>query len=61
MIKNSYLLDFKNNNEKYSVNKNGIFINISTVRKATIKDISNFIYCMIHQRYPLMYLYKSCY
>lgn len=34
----------KNNNEKYSVNKNGIFINISTVKKNTIKDITNLIY-----------------
>jgi hypothetical protein len=34
----------KNNNEKYSVNKNGIFINISNVKRATIKDINNFIY-----------------
>ena len=34
----------KNNSEKYSVNKNGIFINISTVKKNTIKDITNLIY-----------------
>ena len=33
----------KNNNEKYSTNKNGIFINLSTLRKHTILEISNFL------------------
>ena len=36
----------KHNNEKYSVNKNGIFINISSLKQITIKEICNFIiYC----------------
>ena len=34
----------KNNNEKYSTNKNGIFINISTLKKTSIQEICNFIY-----------------
>ena len=34
----------KNNNEKYSTNKNGIFINLSTLKKNTIHEISNFLY-----------------
>ena len=34
----------KNNNEKYSTNKNGIFINLSTLKKNTIQEISNFLY-----------------
>lgn len=34
----------KNNNEKYSTNKNGIFFNLSTLRKNTIQEISNFLY-----------------
>jgi hypothetical protein len=34
----------KNNNEKYSTNKNGIFINISTLRKVTLLELSNFLY-----------------
>jgi hypothetical protein len=34
----------KNNNEKYSTNKNGIFINLSTLTKNTILEISNFLY-----------------
>ena len=33
----------KNNNEKYSTNQNGIFINISTLKKITINEICNFI------------------
>uniref|UniRef100_A0A6C0EXX5 NET domain-containing protein n=1 Tax=viral metagenome TaxID=1070528 RepID=A0A6C0EXX5_9ZZZZ len=33
----------KNNNEKYSTNKNGIFINLSTLKKCSIQEISNFI------------------
>ena len=33
----------KNNNEKYSTNKNGIFINISTLKKITISELCNFI------------------
>ena len=36
----------KNNNEKYSTNKNGIFINVSTLKKITINEICNFlIFC----------------
>jgi len=36
----------KNNSEKYSTNKNGIFINVSTLKKITITEISNFlIFC----------------
>jgi hypothetical protein len=34
----------KNNNEKYSINKNGIFFNLSTLRKITLQEISNFLY-----------------
>lgn len=34
----------KNNNEKYSTNKNGIFINLSTLQKKTIQELSHFIY-----------------
>ena len=34
----------KNNNEKYSTNKNGIFINLSTLKKNTIQEISNFLF-----------------
>ena len=34
----------KNNNEKYSTNKNGIFINLSTLKKNTIQEICNFLY-----------------
>ena len=34
----------KNNNEKYSTNKNGIFFNLSTLRKNTLQEISNFLY-----------------
>lgn len=34
----------KNNNEKYTTNKNGIFINLSTLRRSTIQEISNFLY-----------------
>jgi hypothetical protein len=30
--------------EKYSINKNGIFINLNTLRKTTIQEISNFLY-----------------
>jgi len=33
----------KNNKEKYSTNNNGIFINISTLKKLSIQEISNFI------------------
>ena len=34
----------KNNNEKYSTNKNGIFVNLSTLQKKTIQELSHFIY-----------------
>jgi hypothetical protein len=34
----------KHNNEKYSTNKNGIFVNLSTMRKPTIQELSNFLY-----------------
>jgi hypothetical protein len=33
----------KINNDKYSVNKNGIFINLSTIKKYTFNEISKFI------------------
>jgi hypothetical protein len=33
----------KKNNEKYSTNKNGIFINLSSLRKNTIHELNNFI------------------
>jgi hypothetical protein len=33
----------KNNKEKYSTNKNGIFINISTLKKITINELCNFL------------------
>ena len=33
----------KNNNEKYSTNQNGIFINISTLKKITITELCSFI------------------
>ena len=32
------------NNEKYSNNKNGIFINLNTLKKTTIQEINNFLY-----------------
>ena len=34
----------KNNNEKYRTNKNGIFVNVSILKKNTIQEISNFLY-----------------
>jgi hypothetical protein len=34
----------KNNNEKYSTNKNGIYVNLSVLKKNTIYDLSNFLY-----------------
>lgn len=34
----------KNNNEKYSTNKNGIFVNLSTLHKPTLLELSNFLY-----------------
>ena len=34
----------KYNNEKYSTNKNGIFINLSTLHKPTLIELSNFLY-----------------
>lgn len=34
----------KKNNEKYSTNKNGIFINITTLKKVTVIELSNFLY-----------------
>jgi hypothetical protein len=33
----------KNNKEKYSTNKNGIFINLSTLKSITITEICNFL------------------
>ena len=33
----------KNNKEKYSTNKNGIFVNISTLKKITINELCNFL------------------
>ena len=32
------------NNEKYSNKKNGIFINLNTLKKSTIQAISDFLY-----------------
>jgi hypothetical protein len=34
----------KKNNEKYSTNKNGIFINLTTLKKVTVIELSNFLY-----------------
>jgi hypothetical protein len=34
----------KKNNEKYSTNKNGIFVNLTTLKKATVIELSNFLY-----------------
>lgn len=34
----------KNNNEKHTINKNGIFINLSSLRSETLKQISYFLY-----------------
>jgi len=34
----------KKNNEKYSTNKNGIFVNLTTLKRATIIELSNFLY-----------------
>lgn len=34
----------KNNNEKYTINKNGIFINLNMMKKNTIQELCNFIY-----------------
>jgi len=33
----------KNNNEKYTTNNNGIFINLSSLKKCSINEICNFI------------------
>ena len=33
----------RNNNEKYSTNKNGIFVNLSNLKKCSIIEICNFI------------------
>ena len=34
----------KKNNEKYSTNKNGIFINLTTLKRASVIELSNFLY-----------------
>ena len=34
----------KHNNEKYSTNKNGIFINLTTLKRGTVIELSNFLY-----------------
>ena len=34
----------KINNEKYSINKNGIFINLNILKKTTIQEISDFLH-----------------
>jgi hypothetical protein len=34
----------KQNNEKYSTNKNGIFINLTTLKRGTVIELSNFLY-----------------
>jgi hypothetical protein len=34
----------KKNNEKYSTNKNGIFVNLTTLKRATVIELSNFLY-----------------
>ena len=34
----------KKNNEKYSTNKNGIFVNLTTIKRATVIELSNFLY-----------------
>ena len=33
----------KNNKEKYSSNKNGIFVNLNTLKKCTLQEITKFI------------------
>ena len=33
----------ENNSEKYSINNNGIFVNLSSLKKITITEICNFI------------------
>jgi len=34
----------KKNSEKYSTNKNGIFVNLTTLKRATVVELSNFLY-----------------
>jgi hypothetical protein len=34
----------KKNNEKYSTNKNGIFVNLTTLKRCTVIELSNFLY-----------------
>lgn len=34
----------KKNNEKYSTNKNGIFVNLTTLKRGTVIELSNFLY-----------------
>lgn len=34
----------KKNNEKYSTNKNGIFVNLTTLKRACVIELSNFLY-----------------
>lgn len=34
----------KNNNEKHTINKNGIFINLNSLKPESIKEISKFIF-----------------
>jgi hypothetical protein len=34
----------KHNNEKYSTNKNGIFVNLTTLKRNTVIELSNFLY-----------------
>jgi len=34
----------KKNNEKYTTNKNGIFINLTSIKQASIIELSNFLY-----------------
>lgn len=34
----------KNNNEKFTINKNGIFVNLNSLKKESIDEISKFIY-----------------
>lgn len=34
----------KKNNEKYSTNKNGIFVNLTTLKRHTVVELSNFLY-----------------
>lgn len=56
----------RNNSEKYTTNKNGIFININLLKKCTLHEISNFIiFCetnnlVIEQEEQSRDIYREC-